>query len=229
MLSPQDLLTWTIQRFKYAGGSIYIFVHNNPVIGPGLTLGQRLMYLTTFYSYLGAIWNVIFLVAPIVYLIFGVAPVSSYSGEFFAHALPFLILVELSFLMGTWGISGFKGKVAYLAGFPISLRALWAVIRKQQIKFPITPKERQPGNYLRLVWPQATILALTIVSFVWALARDFLGYHDYSAGGLIANGLWGLHNLAAMAVMVRAAFWKPKDEPPAAPGSANHGQPVAAA
>ena len=38
MLSPQDLLTWTVQRYKYAGGSLDILVNDNPLFRPGLTL-----------------------------------------------------------------------------------------------------------------------------------------------------------------------------------------------
>ncbi|OAN56744.1 glycosyltransferase [Sphingobium sp. TCM1] len=210
MLSPQDLLTWTIQRFKYAGGSLDIFFHDNPVTAPGMSLGQRLMYLTTFWSYLGAVWNLAFLVAPLIYMFFGIAPVSAYTGDFFGHALPFLIANELAFMAGTWGMSGYKGKVSYLASFPISLRALWAVLRKQKIKFPVTPKERQDGNFLHLVWPQAAIIVATLVGFCWSGIAFWLGLGNYSLGGLIANGLWGLNNILAMWVMVRAAFWKPE-------------------
>lgn len=78
MLSPQDLLSWTVQRFKYAGGTLDIMLHDNPLFRRGLTLPQRLMYATTFWSYLGGIWNVIFLLAPIVYLLTGAAPIASY-------------------------------------------------------------------------------------------------------------------------------------------------------
>ena len=210
MLSPQDLLTWTIQRFKYAGGSLDIFFHDNPVTAPGMSIGQRLMYLTTFWSYLGAVWNLCFLVAPLVYFFFGIAPVSAYTGDFFGHALPFLIANEIAFLAGTWGLSGYKGKVSYLASFPISLRALWAVIRKQKIKFPVTPKERQDGNFLHLVWPQVALMAVTVMAFCWAAFALWQGIGHYTPGGLIANGLWGLNNVLAMGVMVRAAFWKPE-------------------
>ena len=212
MLSPQDLLTWTIQRFKYAGGSLDIFFHDNPVVAPGMSLGQRLMYLTTFWSYLGAVWNCIFLLAPLVYLFLGVAPVSAYTGDFFSHALPFLIANELAFLAGTWGMSGYKGKVSYLASFPISLRALWAVLRNQQIKFPVTPKERQDGNFLHLVWPQIAIMALTVLGLAWATLAWRLDIGSYTLGGLIANGLWGLNNILAMSIMVRAALWQPEHQ-----------------
>lgn len=211
MLSPQDLLTWTIQRFKYAGGSLDIFFHDNPVTAPGLSLGQRLMYLNTFWSYLGALWNVMFLCAPIIYLLTGIPPVDAYTGDFFAHALPFLVANELAFLAGTWGLSGYKGKVSYLASFPIGLRAIWAVIRRQKIKFPVTPKERQEGNYLNLVWPQLGIMIATLLGFGWAAGCYWRGVGNFSAGGLIANGLWGLNNILAMSIMVKAAFWKPEE------------------
>ncbi|CCA92656.1 putative glycosyl transferase [Novosphingobium sp. PP1Y] len=212
MLSPQDLLAWTVQRFKYAGGSLDIFFHDNPVTRPGMSLAQRVMYLTTFWSYLGALWNLVFLLAPIVYMTTAIPPVSAYTGEFFMRAMPFLVLNELAFMMGTWGLSGFKGKVSYLASFPISLRALWAVVRRRKISFPVTPKQRQSGTHLRLVWPQIAIMAATVLSFAWCAFRLFAVGGGYSLGGLIANGLWGLNNILAMSIMVRAAFWKPEEE-----------------
>jgi len=212
MLSPQDLLTWTIQRFKYAGGSLDIFFHDNPVTAPGMTPGQRLMYLTTFWSYMGAVWNCMFLIAPVIYLAFGATPVSAYGRDFFEHALPFLVVNEIAFMFGTWGLSGYKGKVSYLASFPISLRALWAVLNKQKIKFPVTPKERQGGNFLHLVYPQLAIMVLTVLAFGWAALALELGIGHYTLGGLVANGLWGLNNILAMSIMVRAALWQPEED-----------------
>lgn len=209
MLSPQDLLTWTIQRFKYAGGSLDILVHDNPIIQPGLSLAQRLMYLTTFWSYVGSVWNFIFLIAPIIFLLTGIPPVSAYTITFFVHALPFLLTNELAFLAGTWGISGYKGKANYLASFPIGLRALWLVLRNQEIKFPVTPKQRQEGRFVGLVWPQIAIIVITVIAFVSAVLRFTNGSAAFTAGGLIANGFWASFNIAAMSVMVRAALWKP--------------------
>ncbi|MGX7895968.1 glycosyltransferase family 2 protein [Tsuneonella sp. HG222] len=212
MLSPQDLLSWTIQRFKYAGGSLDIFFNDNPILKPGLSLMQRVMYLATFWSYFAAIWNLVFLLAPVVYFVSGIPPVSAYTGDFFAYALPFLVLNELAFMVGTWGLSGFKGKVTYLASFPLSLRALWAVLRKKKISFPVTPKQRQAGNQLHIVWPQIGIIAVTLAAIAYAGTRTALGEGGYSVGGLIVNGLWGLNNVLAMSIMVRAALWKPEDE-----------------
>ncbi len=209
MLSPQDLLTWTVQRYKYAGGSLDILVNDNPLFRRGLTFPQRVMYATTFYSYLAPIWNLIFLIAPIVYLTTGVSPVSAYSAEFFWHLIPFLVTLELAMMAGTWGVSGFAAKSSYLSFFPLGLRAIWAVIKGQQISFKVTPKVRQSGNFLALVRPQIGIVILTVIAGVWSLGALALGSTSHSATGVVSNLLWGFNNCLAMLGIIGAALWVP--------------------
>lgn len=208
MLSPQDLLSWTIQRFKYAGGSLDILFHERPLTRAGLRWPQKVMYGTTFYSYLGGIWNTIFLAAPVIYLLFNIAPVAAYSTSFFAHLLPFLVANEVATMVGTWGIAGYKPKAAYIAFFPINLQALWATLRGQEIKFKVTPKVRQEGNHLRLVWPQLAVAVLTILCLLFAFACWALDLRDYEPGALLANLFWGLNNVLAMMPMISAAFYR---------------------
>jgi cellulose synthase (UDP-forming) len=211
MLSPQDLLSWTVQRFKYAGGSLDILVHDNPVFRRGLSFWQRVMYAATFWSYLGAIWNLVFLAAPVIYLLTGIAPVEAYSVDFYRHILPFLILNELATMVGTWGVPSYRSKLWYISFFPINLRALWAVARGQTIKFPVTPKVRQAGNFARLVAPQIAVVAVTLAALAWGLLAWATGLGDHTAGGLVANGFWAANNILAMGGMILAAFWKPDE------------------
>lgn len=211
MLSPQDLHSWMVQRFKYAGGTLDIAFHDSPVFMPGMSLPQRLMYGATIWSYFGGLWNLVFLFSPIVFLFTGIAPVNAYSLEFFAHILPFLFFSELAMMVGTWGLAGFKGKANYLAFFPVNLRALWTVMKGEQIKFPTTPKDRQEGNFFHHVIPQFLVIVLTAVGFAYATTQYYLG-HDENLNGLITNAFWGLNNIAAMWGMVMAAFWKPAEE-----------------
>ena len=209
MLSPQDLLTWTVQRYKYAGGSLDILVNDNPLFRRGLTFSQRVMYATTFYSYLAPIWNMIFLIAPIVYLFTGISPVSAYSADFFWHLIPFLVTLELAMMTGTWGVSGHAAKSSYLSFFPLGLRAIWAVMRGQQISFKVTPKVRQSGNFLGLVKPQIAIVTLTGLAAVWAIGALYIGTSQHSATGVVSNVLWGFNNCLAMAGIIAAALWVP--------------------
>ncbi len=210
MLSPQDLLSWTVQRFKYAGGTLDIAIHDNPILKKGLSIPQKIMYGTTIWSYFGCLWNVIFLSAPIIYLFTGIAPVAAYSMDFFKHIIPFLLMNELSFMIGTWGVPDWAGKSSYLALFPVNLRALWTVLKGEQIKFPVTPKVRQEGKYFRLVIPQFMVIVLTVAGLIFAGIKIYLGY-ETNVSGFVANLFWGIHNILAMSGIVRAAFWKPEE------------------
>lgn len=209
MLSPQDLLTWTIQRYKYAGGSLDILMNDNPLFRKGLTIPQRLMYATTFYSYLGPIWNMVFLFAPVIYLMTGISPVTAYSHEFFLHIVPFLVTLELAIMVGTWGVSGYAAKTSYLSFFPIGLRAIWSVLRGQKISFPVTPKIRQSGRFLNLVRPQLAVVGLTVFSLIWAFGALIIGGTPHALTGVVTNMLWGINNCLAMAGIIAAALWQP--------------------
>ena len=213
MLSPQDLLTWVIQRFKYAGGTLDIALRDNPLLRGGMTLAQRLMYLGTFWSYLGCLWNTMFLAAPIIYLFTGVPPLSAYSMAFYLHAIPFIIATELAFMFGSWGIRSWEGKSSYLSFFSINLRALWMVLRGQKIRFHVTPKERQEGNHLGLVLPQLGVIVLTVVGLLQSAWRVFVGGAEHEFPSLVLNTAWGLNNVLAMVPMVRAALWQPLPPP----------------
>lgn len=221
MLSPQDLLSWTVQRFKYAAGSLDICFHYGPLWKPGLTIQQRLIYGATFYSYLGGIWNSIFLLAPIVYFVTAQTPVAAYSSSFFAHLLPFLICQELAMIVGTWGIASYRAKAAYLGFFAVNLQALWQVARGREVKFKVTPKTRQEGRFLSLVWPHLAISGLTLAGITFATISLLLGSQTYELEAVIANGCWSINNLVAMGMMIAAACHKganhePADERPAA-------------
>jgi cellulose synthase (UDP-forming) len=211
MLSPQDLQTWMVQRYKYAGGSLDIALRDNPVFQGNMTLPQRIMYLTTFWSYFGCVWNFIFLIAPTLYLLTGISPVSAYSTPFYWHFMPFIIITELAFMFATWGVKAWDGKSSYLSFFPVNFNALTNVLRGEKIKFHVTPKERQEGTFLHLVYPQFAIIILSIIGLSVGFTKMVLGI-PMDVSGFLINVFWSLNNIAAMYPIVRAAFWKPDDD-----------------
>ena len=148
MLSPQDLLTWTTQRFRYAGGTIDLITKEwKRFLRKGLTLGQKLMYFSTFWSYTGAIWLVFFIASPIIYMFTNIAPVSSYSMEFFKHLIPFLLMNQIALMIATWNIHSNKGAKFFIAIFPLVLEAFITVAQGKKINFNVTSKVRQEANY----------------------------------------------------------------------------------
>ncbi len=209
MLSPQDLETWTVQRFKYAGGTLDIALNDDFLFREGLSFPQRMMYASTVWSYFGGLWNMVFLTAPLVFLFFAIAPVSAYSFDFYKHIFPFLFMTELGTMLAMWGLSGRKAKFSYLSFFPVNLKAIWTVLRGKKISFPVTSKERQDGYFVKLVWPQATIMFLTALGIVYAWVQFMLGHPKFDLSALIINSFWGLNNILALSGIVMAAFWRP--------------------
>jgi cellulose synthase (UDP-forming) len=208
MLSPQDLLTWSIQRFKYAGGTLDIFWNDNP-LKKKLSPWQKVMYGTTIYSYLAPLWTVVFLLSPIIYFFTATSPVSAYNADFYAHFIPFIIANRLAYMIGTWAVPSLRGEQYYLAFFWLNLKALRDVLLGRPVKFHVTPKTRQAGNFLSLVWPQVTLISLSVLGIAAMTLRLALGGGDPSA--FLANLFWTANNVLSLGVIVSAAFPKTQE------------------
>lgn len=209
MLSPLDMQSWAMQRFKYAGGTLDILLNDNPLLRKGLGFRQKLMFAMTFWSYLAPLWNIVFISAPLIALFTGYSPVEAYSSEFFLHLLPFLFVHEAASVAGTWGINNRKGRMLNLAFFSFNFKAIWAVLTRQEIKFKVTPKQRKDDLFVRLVMPQILVVCLTVLAIIYA-GVNLLWTDDSNAlGSFVVNGFWSLSNAWAMTVLISAAFWRP--------------------
>lgn len=208
MLSPLDLITWTTQRFRYAGGTIDLVTKEfSRFFKKGLSLGQKLMYFSTFWSYTGAIWLVILLLSPIIYMFTNIPPVESYSMDFFIHLIPFLFFNQLALMIATWGINSNRGGQFFIAISPIVLRAFWDVIRRKPIRFVVTSKTAKAGNYLSMVKVQMAVIALYLVAILYSLSLYIIGERIYLTG-YVVNLMWSLFNVLSLWAIVKAALYK---------------------
>jgi cellulose synthase (UDP-forming) len=207
-LAPEDLDSALRQRLRWAQGTIQVFLRENPFLIKGLSFPQRLQYFTTIYSYFSGFFNLVFLLSPVVYLFTAVLPVSAWSVEFFWRLVPFLLLNKLMFRYVAWGLSVWRGEQYSLALFPLWIRAVVSVITGAKLGFVVTPKRRQSGNYLKLVWPQLLIVWLTALAIVYGLFSLLVGW-NLQVGGVLVNVFWGFYNIVMLWAIVRAALYKP--------------------
>ena len=96
-LAPEDIRTMLSQRERWAAGTMQVFFSNNPLFIRGLTIGQRLMYLSTMTSYLNGFAAVVYIAAPVVFLTTGVFPIHADSRAFFFYFMPFFICCQALF------------------------------------------------------------------------------------------------------------------------------------
>lgn len=212
MLSPWSVNAWAIQRLKYAGGTFDIMLRANPLFRRGMNWRTKLHYAATFWSYLSALWMPVLLLAPVVALFTGIAPVRAYSIAFFAHLLPVLILNEAALAVGCKGYNLHAGRVMAVTVLPVQLRALWSVLRGRRPAFPTTPKLPGASVALDRVGPNLALLLIMAGAAVYGLWANLAGVAGHDRSLLTANLFWLCWNAAAVGRIVLAALWTPEAE-----------------
>jgi cellulose synthase (UDP-forming) len=217
-LAPEDLRTALQQRLRWAQGTLQVMYRENPLLAPGLSPAQRLMYWSTMWSYLSGFVAVVYIAAPIIYLTTGVAPVRAYSSEFFWHILPYLAVNQVLFLIVGWGRSTWRGQQFSLALFPLWIQAFTSATTNvyfgRKLGFVVTPKTRQAGAALSLVRPQIIAMTALTAALVYGLGRLAAGQaHD--AVAIVVNTGWVCYDLVLLSAAVTAATYAPPDEQPA--------------
>jgi len=145
-------------------------------------------------------------VAPLVYLLLGVAPVRAYDGALWAHLLPVLVASRLALWAGTWGVPTRRSEQYHLAAFWLNLRALLHVVARRPLRFAVTPKLRAARRSVGLVTPHLVLLA----AMATAVVAGTLRLEPNAPGALgawAANVFWTFHNGASLLPFVVAALW----------------------
>jgi len=210
MLSTQDLDSWIKQHQRYAQGSLDIAFKDNPVFKKGLTIGQKICYLNTIWSYFAPLWIIVFLLSPIIFFFTLQLPVKVYSFDFFKYFVPFQIMNTITITIGTWGIWTKRGDQYYISGFWYMLMSIVSVVRGKKVKFNVTPKHLSNAKNRQHIIPHLVIISLCVIGMAYNIGLLILGYHP-TPSGFAANGFWTMINLIDLGVIIRAANWKTKE------------------
>jgi cellulose synthase (UDP-forming) len=206
-LAPEDLRSAMQQRLRWAQGTIQVMLRENPLTYPGLAPVQRLMYFATMWSYLFGFFAVVYLAAPVLYLLFGWTPVEAYTGEFLRRLIPYLVANQILFLVVSWRLKTWRGQQYNLALFPVWIHAVVSTVRSvflgRRLDFVVTPKgQRQRSSVADISWQLVAIGALTVAVAV-GLAKLAVGDVDDRVP-ITINILWALYDLLALSVVIWA-------------------------
>ncbi|WP_240755684.1 glycosyltransferase family 2 protein [Nocardioides iriomotensis] len=216
-LAPEDLRTMLQQRLRWAQGTIQVMLRENPLVQKGLTLGQRLMYFATMWSYLSGFAAVVFIAAPVIYLCFGILPVKAFGLEFLIHFVPFMVANQLLFFVVGYGVKTWRGQQYSMALFPLWIRACWTaaanVFLGRPLGFVVTPKTRQARQPFpwRLIIPQTVAVAVLVLATLIGVLRLWTGASQAPIGTFV-NVLWVAYDLLILSVIFRAAAFRAPDD-----------------
>ncbi|MDO5610371.1 MAG: UDP-forming cellulose synthase catalytic subunit [Pseudomonadota bacterium] len=95
-LATESLSGHVAQRIRWARGMAQIFRVDNPLFGKGLSLPQRLCYATAMLHFFNGLPRIVFLTAPLAYLLGGIHIIEASALMIMAYALPHIFQANLT-------------------------------------------------------------------------------------------------------------------------------------
>ena len=212
-LAPEDLGTMLQQRLRWAQGTLQVMLKENPLVQKGLSVGQRLMYFATMWSYLSGFFALAYITAPVFFLVFDVRPVISYGPSFLIRLVPYLVFNQLLFLVIGHGKRTWRGTQYSLALFPLWIRATWTAVANvwfnRPLGFVVTPKTKVERTVLpwRLVWAQLTAMVLLVIAGAVGTVRYLMGTASFDLLSLAVNLVWIVFDLVILSVVISAVVY----------------------
>ncbi|WP_246159882.1 glycosyltransferase family 2 protein [Microbacterium rhizomatis] len=204
-LAPDDVGSMLTQRLRWAQGTIQVFLRENPLGRKTLTIPQRLMYFATMWTYLSGFATVVYLAAPIIFLVFGILPVATTALEFFIRFIPFIVMNCLLFFVAAHRLTFWRGQQYSVALFPVWISACATaftnVVFRRPLGFAVTPKTRQESaGHWRLVRVQLVTMALLVLAMIIGLFN--LMFHRADLIATVVNLACATFDLVALSVLI---------------------------
>src|SRR5438105_243904 len=212
-LETETLAAHVGQRIRWARGMAQIFRRDNPLLGRGLTLAQRLCYSGAILHFFSGIPRLIFLVAPVAYLVFGRHVFNALPLTALAYGLPHLVhstacnvRLHGRFRHSFWS-EVYEASLAWYTAIPTTI----ALLAPGRGRFNVTAKGGRiaASRFDARIATPAILLALVNLAAIAAGAwRLRLGAADVDS--LAINVAWALHNVLVLFAAIAVACERPQ-------------------
>ena len=208
-LATGSLAAHVGQRIRWARGMVQILRTENPLFASGLTLPQRLCYLNCAVHYLYAIPRLIFVSAPLIFLLLGKSNLYGLIWEILAYAAPHLVLSNMvnSRSQGDHRHSFWNEVYEMVLAPYILLPTTFALINPKWGKFNVTAKDSVVEESFfdwKIARPYLFMIALNLIAMIVAIPRYFTS--GDSSGVLIVNVIWAMLNTLMLGACVAVSF-----------------------
>jgi cellulose synthase (UDP-forming) len=208
-LATERLSAHVGQRIRWARGMIQIMRTDNPLFAPGLKFPQRVCYFNAMMHFMYAVPRLIFLTAPLIYLLLNHTNVPGYWAAILAYALPHLTLsnVTNSRIQGEHRHSFWNEIYETVLSPYILLPTVMALINPKLGKFNVTAKGgvvKRTFFDTKIAQPFLVMLVFNFAGLLIAIPRFFIWDRDRQ-GTVIMNVLWCFINVIILGVCTAVA------------------------
>ncbi|MHB1022880.1 MAG: UDP-forming cellulose synthase catalytic subunit [Acidobacteriaceae bacterium] len=209
-LATERLSGHVKQRIRWARGMIQVMRSDNPLFARGLKPAQRLCYFNAMTHFLYGLPRLIFLTAPLIYLILGHTNVPGYWAAILAYAFPHLTLSNItnSRIQGQHRHSFWNEIYETVLAPYIFLPTMLALVNPKLGSFNVTAKGGVVNKSFfdsRIAQPFLLMLALNMVGLLMAIPRYFF-WDTAHPGTVLMNVLWTCFNVIVLGVATAVAW-----------------------
>ncbi len=196
-LQPASFASFIVQRSRWAQGMLQILIFQKPYLKRGLSLAQRLCYLSSMLFWFFPIGRTVFLVAPLFYLFFDLEIFTSSGSEFLAYTLSYMVvnLMMQNYLYGEFRWPWISELYEYAQSLYM-LPALGSVLlNPSKPTFRVTAKSESidTDRLSEIAWPLFAFFLLLAAGVVMTIMR--LIAQPYKSDVTLVVGAWNLLNL----------------------------------
>jgi len=205
-LATESLSSHIGQRIRWARGMAQIFRTDNPLLGRGLNLFQRLCYANAMLHFFYGLPRLVFLTAPLSYLYFELHVINAAATTLAAYVLPHLVQASLanSRIQGQYRHSFWAEAYESVLAWYIALPTTIAMLNPKAGSFNVTAKggliERDYFDW-SISLPYVALVALNLGGVALAIPR-LLVWNANEPATVLMNLAWAVYNL----VMLGAAL-----------------------
>lgn len=208
-LATESLSAHVGQRIRWARGMAQIFRLDNPLLGKGLSFGQRLCYSNAMLHFFYGFPRMVFLLAPLSYLFFEVHIINATALSIAAYSLPHLLHANItnSRIQGAHRHSFWAEVYEATLAWYIFRPTLVALFNPKLGKFNVTAKgglvEKEHFDWV-ISKPYLVMLGLNILGLFVGVGRA-LWWNTYELDTVLLNILWTIYNLVILGATLAVA------------------------
>lgn len=198
------------QRIRWARGMTQIFRLDNPMLGKGLSLFQRLCYLNAMMHFLAGLPRLVFLTAPLAFLIFHIEIIYAPAVAITLFVLPHMAHSAIANARQKSRVRApFRGEIYETVLSWYTARATTsALINPYRGSFNVTAKnELQQRNWIdwRIAAPYFLLAGLNLCGIGFAVWRIRFGPQNEIHTTWLAAA-WTVYNLIVLGASIRVAM-----------------------
>lgn len=211
-LQPETFSAFIVQRTRWAQGMIQIFLLKNPLLKKGLKWYQKLSYLNANVFWFFGFARFVFLIAPILYPMFGFRIYNASLEDSLTYAIPhFVFSIMVSYYLYAKTRWNFFSEIYEAIQSIFVLPAIISVIlNPRKPTFKVTPKgENLEEEFLTPFYKPVYILFnITLISFLFSIYR-WLNFPE-ERGTIIVVLMWQIFNFLILGLGISILLEKPQ-------------------